>query len=688
MNFRIVKSHVNSFFMLLMIALLSASSAQAQQTKAPVKPFKGKETNGFLKTEWPQDNSPGDMNECFDNDLGGKLSFGDPDNITLPTPGPNELEFDLFGCLTPSNIDYDDLFSFHVPEGYALTSMRFVAMGPLFDTPLNFYFWYGEDAQPVFEPDLSVEGIYDSEVPTNNLLASLNTPLPSGWYTGWIEIGVPFSTTTYRLVFTLECADQVPPSFSSETGSLDATLECSDAEGLEAVLDLKPEGFDIGGGEIKFDVVEDVTTDGTCSGAYTRVRTWQITDACGNVSAENFVQTITVSDNTPPVLEVADGEITLTDPDGYSLSDYEVVLDAYDACGAVTIEKSPETFTCAQLNTTVPVTVTVTDECGNQTQKVANITVKEDTGIKAPWTNDNIGNTANGSATQTVCSGLLTIKSKGFSTPQSDVGHYVYVDLCGDGEITARVTSVAPVGGWAGVMIRENLMVGAKKMAVRSNGINLIRRDIRTTDNGTTQTQQSIIVPVQHWLRINRTGNMISAYASPNGQQWSFLGAASITMGDCVLMGLFVGSINNNLEMTGTFDNITITGAIQPLMAPEEKGVETQEVQTMNPGIELNNKNLGLADPKVASTARIKAYPNPTTGIFNLDLSGFTGTEVVVRIFDATGKEKLSKMITAASAAEQFDLSAFTPGLYVVRVEAANGQVQTLKLVFGDAVRH
>ena len=686
MNLRSIKSHVTFFSLLLMIALFSATSTQAQ-TKEQAKPIKGKEDYGFLKTEWPQDNSPGDISECFNNDLGGKLSFGNPDNITLPTPSPSELEFDLFGCLTPSNIDYDDLFSFHVPEGYALTSMRFVAMGPLFDTPLNFYFWIGDDAQPVFEPDVSVTGIHDNEVPTGNLIASLNTPLPSGWYTGWIEIGVPFSTTSYRLVFTLECADNVQPSFSSEPGSLDATLDCSDAAGLEAVLDLEPEGFDIGGGEIKFDVIEDVTTDGDCSGSYTRVRTWQITDACGNVGSENFVQTISVSDNTAPVVDVEDGEIVITDPEGYTLTNNDVIVDAYDACGSVTIELSPAILTCAQLNAIVPITVTVTDACGNQTQEVANITVKEDTGIKAPWSNSNIGNTANGSATQPVCSGNLTIKSKGFSMPQSDVGHFVYVDLCGNGEITARVTGVAPVGGSAGVMIRENLMVGSKKMAVSFNGTNSIRRAIRTTTNGSANLQQSPAFSNQYWLRINRTGNTLTAYSSTNGQQWSFVGATSITMGNCVLMGLFVESINNNQETTGTFDNITITGGIQPLVAPEAD-FKIHEVQTPVNGATNNSTDFELAVAKTAQTNVIKAYPNPTMGIFNLDLSGFTGMQVVVRIFDATGKAHISKTILADSAAEKFDLSGFMPGLYLVRVEAENGQMQTLKLVFGDAVRY
>jgi hypothetical protein len=48
--------------------------------------------------------------------------------------------------------------------------------------------------------------------------------------------------------------------------------------------------------------VSDVTTpDAACANAYVRVRTWNFTDGCGNTSA-NFVQTITVEDNTAPVI--------------------------------------------------------------------------------------------------------------------------------------------------------------------------------------------------------------------------------------------------------------------------------------------------------------------------------------------------------------------------------------------------
>ena len=44
----------------------------------------------------------------------------------------------------------------------------------------------------------------------------------------------------------------------------------------------------------------------SCANAYVRVRTWNFTDGCGNTSA-NFVQTITVIDNTAPVITTVAG---------------------------------------------------------------------------------------------------------------------------------------------------------------------------------------------------------------------------------------------------------------------------------------------------------------------------------------------------------------------------------------------
>lgn len=625
------------------------------------------------------------LEECFgDDDLYGKAWFSNPNDVTLPNPSYDNLVFSIEGCLTPSEVDYDDLFSFHVPEGYVLESIHFSEMDALFDiTELNFYFWIGDDCQPVFEPDASYEGLQNDEPTGANMISSL-TPLGPGWYSGWIDMDWP-STTTYVLIITLACNDNVAPSFTTNAGALDGAAECSNQAAIDALLDLEPAGTD-NNGPVTIDLISDETNPNpACPNAYTRVRTWSVTDGCGNAGPQNFVQTIAVNDNTGPELQTKNAEVTITDPAGYTLVESDVVVDAYDLCGdAVNVSFNPSVLTCAQLNTVVAVTVIAEDACGNQTQSVAQVSVAEDTSIKAPWHNDNVGNTANGSATHSVCSDGYTVKSKGFSMPQSDVAHYAYVELCGNGEITVQVTSLAPAGGWAGVMIRESLAPGAKKVAVRTNLTNAIRRDIRTTANGTTQTQQSVIIPGQHWLRLNRNGNTISVYAATDGNQWSLLGAVPVTMGNCVLMGMFVESTNNNLEITGTFDNVSVSGGIQALVMPDDNKPEfaQSELESKQTNTNQVQPQWPAADVAAVTEATIKAFPNPSSGDFQIDLAEFEGKDIDVQIMDAAGKTVVSKHIIGAAATEAFQLNGAMPGLYLIKVCSADRQqMATARLI-------
>jgi len=55
-------------------------------------------------------------------------------------------------------------------------------------------------------------------------------------------------------------------------------------------------------------LVSDITTAGSCPSAYTEVRTWNFTDACGNTSA-NLHKTINVGDHTAPVVTTAPGSL-------------------------------------------------------------------------------------------------------------------------------------------------------------------------------------------------------------------------------------------------------------------------------------------------------------------------------------------------------------------------------------------
>ncbi|WP_308992823.1 gliding motility-associated C-terminal domain-containing protein [Mariniflexile litorale] len=104
------------------------------------------------------------------------------------------------------------------------------------------------------------------------------------------------STTATYLI-----KDIIAPQINNTTGDLDTTLECSDIDAINDALALTPTATDDCSTPALNIVSDETNIDPTCPSAYVRVRIWNFVDACGNIS-ENFTQTITVQDNTAPVL--------------------------------------------------------------------------------------------------------------------------------------------------------------------------------------------------------------------------------------------------------------------------------------------------------------------------------------------------------------------------------------------------
>ncbi|HRF38934.1 MAG TPA: hypothetical protein PK198_09095, partial [Saprospiraceae bacterium] len=72
-----------------------------------------------------------------------------------------------------------------------------------------------------------------------------------------------------------------------------------------------------------------------------------------------------------------------------------------------------------------------------------------------------------------------------------DATSFAQRTLCGNGSITAQVTSISGALGWAGLVMRESNAAGAKKAQLLTNLSSLHRREFRTTTNGAAALQQS-----------------------------------------------------------------------------------------------------------------------------------------------------------------------------------------------------
>ncbi|MCR9099124.1 MAG: LamG domain-containing protein [bacterium] len=251
------------------------------------------------------------------------------------------------------------------------------------------------------------------------------------------------------------------------------------------------------------------------------------------------------------------------------LTENELTIIASDvdggSSGASGSIVTPSSFSCADLGPN-SVTLTLWDETTNDSSScMATVTVIESTALPAAWKIQNIGDQgAEGSSYSSngPCAGgnnnngPFTLSTGGYHLipEDSDKLAFASVPLCGNGGIQARISDVS--NGYAGLMIRESSMPGAKMVAVYFNLTNLLRREIRLTDNAPRE-EANQDAPFPEWLRIGRSGNLIKAFYrnSANGN-WQLFHQAYLPMEDCVEMGMAVFTSVPGGQATAEFDKV------------------------------------------------------------------------------------------------------------------------------------
>src|SRR4051812_2990284 len=181
--------------------------------------------------------------------------------------------------------------------------------------------------------------------------------------------------------------------------------------------------------------------------------------------------------------------------------------------------------------------------------------------LPAGWAHMDIGATAvAGDARGS--NGAFTVTGSGADIwGTADAFHYAYAPLSGDGTIVARVTGMpTDISAWvkAGVMIRESLTAGsphALMLVSPGKGLAFQRRavanDISTHTPGAFAT-------APRWVKLQRSGNLFSAYESVDGTSWTLVGTDTIVMGTNVYAGLAVSSHVASVAATCTFDRVAI----------------------------------------------------------------------------------------------------------------------------------
>jgi hypothetical protein len=143
----------------------------------------------------------------------------------------------------------------------------------------------------------------------------------------------------------------------------------------------------------------------------------------------------------------------------------------------------------------------------------------------------------------------------------SDQLHFVHQPLSGDGSITARVVSQEDSHEWAkaGVIVKERLATGAPYAAVLvtpDHGVRMqwgFEHDVAGSEGGAAP----------RWLRLTRSGAVVTGYESSDGTRWQQVGEVDLEdLPSTVEVGLFVASplsveIERQYGSSAVFEDVT-----------------------------------------------------------------------------------------------------------------------------------
>jgi regulation of enolase protein 1 (concanavalin A-like superfamily) len=185
-----------------------------------------------------------------------------------------------------------------------------------------------------------------------------------------------------------------------------------------------------------------------------------------------------------------------------------------------------------------------------------------------------LGNTDIGGAVPagsgTYNNGVWTVTGAGtdIATQGPEAFHFVYRQVTGDFTIIARVDSGQNNGSKprAGLMVRSDLgaQPTAKLWAAITPQTTLEFYASGWADlwSGSYRQHGSDPIPqIPYWVKIERTGQIIASYFSPDGTSWGARTTARYEkMGDSPYVGLMVGSGQNGTLITATFSHVSMTG--------------------------------------------------------------------------------------------------------------------------------
>ena len=258
-----------------------------------------------------------------------------------------------------------------------------------------------------------------------------------------------------------------------------------------------------------------------------------------------------------------------------------------------------------------------------------------------------------------------TCAKNGFT---QDRGTFVTAPACGDVILDAKLESLFPSNGYAGITIRESMDPGAKAFSIVQYPGGRKNVEYRNTTNGAHQTYWFATWTTNfQYIRIVREGNLFKAYASffgtPGSYQLFF--AQFIPMSSCARAGILVTAPTEGVFTTANFSGVSISS---PFAAMEYDNTEDENAQATAELFHNGGQQLGT----------FNVFPNPAVNTLNIRFEQTNAEEAVIRILSMDGRNVYEGEHGIRSGSVELSLGSLDMpnGMYLLQI-ATGDEVRT-----------
>jgi glucose/arabinose dehydrogenase/fibronectin type 3 domain-containing protein len=250
---------------------------------------------------------------------------------------------------------------------------------------------------------------------------------------------------------------------------------------------------------------------------------------------------------------------------GSGLAGYRIYRDG-GTTPIATVTATSYSNTSLSANTSYSYAVRSYDNAGNESALSGSASAT--TGSAPAWSSGDIGAVAAaGSFTDNGSS--LSISGSGADIwGTADEFQFAYRTLTGDGDLVARINTITNPNAWSkvGLMVRESLAASSRHGTMYLAAGKGSSFQYRQSNGGTSAGDNGDnVLTLPRWIRIQRAGDVIRGYFSPDGVNWTQRGTITLaTLPATVYVGIAITSHLDGTVATSTLDSVSLNLVTPP----------------------------------------------------------------------------------------------------------------------------